>query len=155
MEPRYEKSKDYDPNSLPDYHEDFISQEDLNAFAAALGAPSNTPVTALNDWKPIHQKIKKSRTRKKARSKDETREGFVYLLLRYPILLGVLGWIVFLFIVYNITQLFTSTAIRWRAIALQTLKPMGVKFDYIGGCLANVFHGYSITYSTADKFKST
>lgn len=98
--------KKYDPETLPDYHEDFISQEDLNAFEAALGAPVNTPVTALNDWKPVHQKIKRSRSRKRARTKDETREGFVYLLLRYPILLGVLGWIIFLFIVYNITRLY-------------------------------------------------
>lgn len=97
---------DYDPTRLPDYNTDFISQGDLDAFAAALEAPTNTPVTALNDWKPIHQKIRKSRQRKKNRSKDETREGFVYALLRYPILLGVLGWIVFLFVVYNITRLY-------------------------------------------------
>lgn len=96
----------FDPEDLPDYHDDFISQEDLDAFAAALEAPTTNPVVALNDWKPIHQKIKKPRPRKKARSKDETREGFVYTLLRYPILLGVLGWIIFLFIVYNITRLY-------------------------------------------------
>jgi len=96
----------FDPEELPDYHDDFISQDDLNAFAAALEAPTTNTVTALNDWKPIHQKIRKSRQRKKARSKDETREGFVYTLLRYPILLGVLGWIVFLFVVYNITRLY-------------------------------------------------
>ncbi|KAK5953146.1 hypothetical protein OHC33_005714 [Knufia fluminis] len=96
----------FNPEDLPDYHDDFISQGDLDAFAAALEAPTTNPVTALNDWKPIHQKVKKSRSRKKARNKDETREGFVYTLLRYPILLGVLGWIVFLFIVYNITRLY-------------------------------------------------
>ncbi|KAK5080052.1 hypothetical protein LTR70_008976 [Exophiala xenobiotica] len=99
----------FDPEDLPDYHDDFISQEDLNAFAAALEAPTTNPVIALNDWKPIHQKIKKPRLRKKARRKDETREGFVYTLLRYPILLGVLGWVAFLFIVYNITRLYISS----------------------------------------------
>ena len=62
----------YDPDLLPDYHTDFISQDDLDSFAAALEAPTNVPVTALNDWKPIHQKIKKSRSKKKARTKDET-----------------------------------------------------------------------------------
>lgn len=97
---------DFDPRFLPDYGTDFISQDDLDAFVAALEAPLTTPVTALNDWKPIHQRVKKSRQRKKARSKDETREGFVYALLRYPILLGVLGWIVFLFVVYNVTRLY-------------------------------------------------
>lgn len=66
------KDDDYDPDLLPDYHEDFISQADLDSFAAALEAPTNVPVTALNDWKPIHQKVKKSRSRKKARTKDET-----------------------------------------------------------------------------------
>lgn len=100
------QKEDFDPNSLPDYNTDFISQDDLDAFVAALEAPSNTPVTALNDWKPVHQKVRKSRQRKKARTKDETREGFVYALLRYPILLGVLGWIIFLFIVYNVTRLY-------------------------------------------------
>lgn len=99
-------NSDFDPQALPDYNEDFISQQDLDAFAEALAAPTNTPVTALNDWKPVHQRIKKSRKRKRARSKDETREGFVYFLLRYPILFAVLGWIVFLFIVYNITRLY-------------------------------------------------
>lgn len=69
---RDRKDAGYDPDLLPDYHTDFISQDDLNSFAAALEAPSNMPVTALNDWKPIHQKIKKSRSRKKARTKDET-----------------------------------------------------------------------------------
>lgn len=96
----------FDPERLPDYGNDFITQDDLNAFVAALEAPSNVPVTALNDWAPIRQKVKKARQRKKARTTDETREGFVYALLRYPILLGVLGWIVFLFIVYNITRLY-------------------------------------------------
>lgn len=85
---------DFDPEFLPDYDNDFITQDDLASFAAALEAPTNTPVTALNDWKPIHQKVKKSKQRRKpTRTKDEKREGFVYFLLRYPILLGVLGWI--------------------------------------------------------------
>lgn len=116
--PSQSRSKDtFDPEELPDYHDDFISQDDLDAFVAALEAPTTNPVTALNDWKPIHQKIKKSRQRKKARTKDETREGFVYTLLRYPILLGVLGWIVFLFIVYNITRLYIysyEVIVGWR-----------------------------------------
>lgn len=100
------KADDWDPHSLPDFEEDFISQEDLDAFAAALSAPTTTPVTALNDWRPIHQRVKKDRARRKSarRSKDETREGFVYSLLRYPILLIVSGWIVFLFVFYNLTR---------------------------------------------------
>lgn len=106
LQPQRRDRDVYDPSQLPDINEDFISQADIDAFASALAAPTNQPVVALNDWKPVHQKIKKSRQRKKARTKDETREGFVYTLLRYPLLLVVLGWIVFLFIVYNITRLY-------------------------------------------------
>jgi hypothetical protein len=87
----------YDPHSLPDFETDFISPEDLQAFSNALDAPATTPVTALNDWRPIHQKIKKARRRREPRrSKDETREGFVYNVLHYPLLFVVLGWIIFL-----------------------------------------------------------
>lgn len=100
---------EYDPLTLPDFEEDFISQEDLDEFAKALAAPDLTAVTALNDWRPVRQKVRrKSKVRRKAskRSKDETREGFVYTLLKWPILLFVFGWIVFLFIAYNLTRLY-------------------------------------------------
>jgi len=99
---------EYDPYSLPDFENDFISQEDLDEFAKALAAPSTEPVIALNDWRPIHQKIKKSRLRRKVpqRSKDETREGFVYALLRYPLLIFISAWILFLFFAYNLTRFY-------------------------------------------------
>ena len=101
-------SGSYDPFSLPDYADDFITSDELEQFARALAAPQSEPVTALNDWGPINQKIRRSRLRSKAtkRRKDETREGFVYSLLRYPLLGIVFGWIVFLFIAYNITRLY-------------------------------------------------
>ena len=94
----------YDLQSLPDFDTDFISEEELQAFSDALTAPTTTPVTALNDWKPIHQKIKKTRKRREPRrSKDETREGFVYSILYWPLLLLVLGWIVVL-VSYRLTM---------------------------------------------------
>lgn len=97
----------YDPHSLPDFENEFIKPEELKAFADELTAPTKAPVTALNDWRPIHQKIKKSKNRQTSRrSKDETREGFVYTLLYWPFLLIVMGWIVFLFISYNATRLY-------------------------------------------------
>ncbi|KIW83653.1 hypothetical protein Z517_02899 [Fonsecaea pedrosoi CBS 271.37] len=98
----------YDIRELPDYDTDFIRREDLESFAEALTAPSTEPVTALNDWGPVRQRVKRSRIRRKAapRSKDETREGFVYTILYYPLLLIVCGWIVFLFIIYNLTRLY-------------------------------------------------
>jgi Domain of unknown function (DUF3336)/Patatin-like phospholipase len=98
---------EYDPSSLPDFDTDFITNDELDAFAQALAAPTTVPVTALNDWRPIHQKIKKPKRRKvPKRSKDETREGFVYTLLHWPLLFFVLGWIVFLFIAYNLTRVY-------------------------------------------------
>ena len=97
----------YDPHALPDFETDFIGEQELEAFAEALTAPSTRPVTALNDWRPIHQKIKKTKRRREPRrTKDETREGFVYNLLYFPLLFGVLAWIVFLFSAYNLTRLY-------------------------------------------------
>jgi len=103
-----ERKPSYDAESLLDYNTDFISREDLDSFAKALAAPTTEPVTALNDWGPIHQKVKRNRVRRKTprRSKDETREGFVYNLLYYPLLFLVCGWIVFLFIIYNLTRFY-------------------------------------------------
>ena len=102
---------EYDPYTLPDFDEEFISQEDLDEFAKALATPEAAPaaVTALNDWRPVYQKVRrKSGSRRKTpkRSTDETREGFVYTILKYPLLCLALGWIVFLFVAYNITRLY-------------------------------------------------
>ena len=100
---------DFDPHTLPDFENDFISQADLDAFTDALAAPETSAVIALNDWKPVHQKIKrksKLKRRKTNRSKDETREGFVYTILKWPLFLLVGGWIVGLFISYNLTRLY-------------------------------------------------
>lgn len=72
---------EFDPEQLPDFRNDFVSEDDLKAFSTALEAPQANSVVALNDWKPVHQRIKKRRQRRKARSKDETREGFVYGLV--------------------------------------------------------------------------
>jgi hypothetical protein len=99
---------EYSPWELPDFDVDFILDSELKDFAEALAAPETKPVTALNDWKPINQRIRKFRRQKKPpqRSRDETREGYVYSILHYPLLFLVLGWVVFLFIAYNITRLY-------------------------------------------------
>jgi predicted acylesterase/phospholipase RssA len=109
--PRTPNKGEYDPYALPDFAEDFISEQDLDAFAQALTAPETAPaaVTALNDWRPVYQKVRrKSRPRRKTpkRSTDETREGFVYTVLKYPLLFLVFGWIIVLFIAYNVTRLY-------------------------------------------------
>src|SRR5437763_16891735 len=102
---------EYDPYTLPDFAEDFISEQDLDAFAQALTAPETAPaaVTALNDWRPVYQKVRrKSESRRKTakRSTDETREGFVYTVLKYPLWFLVFGWIICLFIAYNVQGLY-------------------------------------------------
>jgi predicted acylesterase/phospholipase RssA len=102
---------EYDPYALPDFENDFISGRDLDAFAEALAAPETAPtaVIALNDWRPVYQKVRrKSRSLRKTpkRSTDETREGFVYSILKYPLLFLVFGWIIFLFVAYNVTRLY-------------------------------------------------
>ncbi len=96
----------YDPFALPDFDRDFLSQDDLDAFEKALAAPEADPVTALNDWRPIHQRVRRSKTRRKAaiRTTDETREGFVYTILKWPLLAFVFGWLLFLFIAYGVTR---------------------------------------------------
>lgn len=98
----------YDPHTLPDFDTDFISRDDLDAFEKALSAPEAAPITALNDWRPVHQRVRRSRTRRKApkRSTDETREGFVYTILKWPLLAIVFGWLLFLSVAYGVTRVY-------------------------------------------------
>lgn len=90
---------------------------DITAFANALHAPDTTEedfITALNDWKPVKQKIRRKKRKQPRRGKDETREGvcallssrrpranyeaagFVYTLLKWPLLVASMGWILIL-----------------------------------------------------------
>ena len=102
-------SSDYDPRSLPDFDTEFTSQHDFRQFEDALNAPEASPVIAMNDWRPIHRRVRRPGSRRKApkrRTKDETREGFVYTLLKWPFLATVLGWISVLGIGYLLTRLY-------------------------------------------------
>jgi predicted acylesterase/phospholipase RssA len=118
--------------NLPDWDNDFIKEEDILEFAKALAAPENSPsnedlsipqssknlfITALNDWRPIHQRVRKRKKRQPRRGKDETREGFVYTLLKWPLLLTVFGWLGFLGISYLFTRFYIYAYehfITWR-----------------------------------------
>ena len=110
----------FDPSTLPDFDTEFIDKADIDEFAKALNAPETSPVVALNDWRPVHQraKRKKARPRKKPhRNTDETREGFVYSILKWPLLLLVSGWILFLTFSYLITRLYIygyERMVTWR-----------------------------------------
>lgn len=120
----------FDFTLLPDFDNDFVNEDDFVEFAKALAAPDNSPstedltsplpeprtfITALSDWRPIHQRVrrrKKSKTPPR-RGKDETREGFVYVLLKWPLLLVVLGWLLFLSIAYVLTRFYIYLYEHW------------------------------------------
>lgn len=110
----------FDPSTLPDFDTEFIDKNDLDEFAKALNAPETSPVVALNDWRPVHQRVKRKRARprqKPRRSTDETREGFVYSILKWPLLMVVSGWILFLACSYLITRLYIygyERMVTWR-----------------------------------------
>ncbi|KAH3972391.1 hypothetical protein HBH70_002550 [Parastagonospora nodorum] len=127
-------SSAFDFTLLPDYNNDFINEDDFAEFAKALAAPDHlSPSTedltapqpetgkfsANNDWKPIHQRVRRRKKSKAPprRGKDETREGFVYVLLKWPLLVVVLGWLLFLSIAYVFTRLYIylyEHMVTWR-----------------------------------------
>ena len=124
-------SESYHPSSLPDHDREFIGGEDLTAFAQALDAPENveaepdattslssTFITALNDWRPIRQRVRPRPGRTpSANRKDESREGFVYSLVKWPLLFSVGAWIVVLTVGYSLTRLyvwFYERIVAWR-----------------------------------------
>jgi hypothetical protein len=74
-------------------------------------------ITAQNDWAPVHPtrlggKVKRRgdkkgiRGKKARRSKDETREGYLYTLLKWPLLGVVSAWVAGLGISYLLTRLY-------------------------------------------------
>lgn len=142
--PAVDSSEAWDFHTLPDWDNDLVNEDDILAFASALSAPETSPseedmlnpkrkpetefITALNDWRPIHQRVrgkqarenggtKVKRKRKVRRGKDETREGWTYTVLKYPFLFMVLGWIVVLGVLYLLTRLYIylyEQYIAWR-----------------------------------------
>ncbi|KAF9889895.1 hypothetical protein FE257_006767 [Aspergillus nanangensis] len=105
----------YDPSALPDYDRDFIDPDDLQRFEDALNDQDVLPLVAINDWRPIYQRVRRSRTRRKEprRGKDETREGVLYTVLKWPFLVFVLGWIGFLGVAYTLTRFYIFIYEQW------------------------------------------
>ncbi|EGE08719.1 lipase [Trichophyton equinum CBS 127.97] len=108
-----------EPQNLPDYGTKFISSEHLEQFKKALDAPEALSLTAVNDWRPINQRVRKPANGRKLRRrrKDETREGFVYTLLKWPFLIFVLTWIAVLSFCYLLTRfyiLFYENLFSWK-----------------------------------------
>ncbi len=126
----------FDTSTLPDIDTEFIDKADIEEFAKALNAPESAPVIALNDWRPVHQRVKRRRPRprKKARrSTDETREGFVYTLLKWPLFLVVFGWILFLGFSYLLTRTYIwayERLVTWRGQRQELRQSVRLKTNY-------------------------
>lgn len=108
----------YDPSFLPDYDREFIDPDDLRRFEKALNAPEASPLVAINDWRPIHQRVRRSNNHRRSkkppqRSKDETREGVLYTLLKWPFLFTVFAWILMLGLIYVLTRLYIFLYEQW------------------------------------------
>ena len=108
----------FDPSTLPDFDTEFIDRADLDSFAKALTAPETSPVMSLKMHQRPRLKRKRARPRKKPRrTKDETREGFVYSTIKWPLLMVVSGWIIFLTCSYLVTRLYIygyERMVTWR-----------------------------------------
>ncbi|KAK1980467.1 patatin-like phospholipase [Colletotrichum cereale] len=76
-------------------------------------------ITAQNDWAPVNRKISKRGSRRRrnrakgaaeallgTRTKDETREGIFYALLKWPMLFFVAAWLSGLALTYLYTRLY-------------------------------------------------
>ncbi|KAJ5630016.1 hypothetical protein N7528_003673 [Penicillium herquei] len=105
----------YDPSGLPDYEHEFIDPDELHRFERALNAPEASPLIAINDWRPINQRVRKTRGRRKApkRSTDETREGVLYTVLKWPFLFTVFAWIIFLSCGYVLVRVYIFLYEQW------------------------------------------
>lgn len=107
-------------------------------------------ITAQNDWAPVHQKVIRTGTggttgRKKRRpkrplavrpgrrTKDETREGYLYGLLKWPFLMFVGGWLLGLSAAYVLTRYyiwFYEYFISWRGRREQLRRNMRATGNY-------------------------
>lgn len=81
----------------------------------------NLFITAQNDWAPVNQKVPKRRKRRRpgtgSRTVDETREGYLYGLLKWPLLLLVVMWIIGLALSYLWTRFYIFSYeyfVAWR-----------------------------------------
>ena len=134
--PTKQASSEYDFTRLPDYNNDFINREDFKEFAKALSiqdygstsasqddlasfsssAPPSLFITALNDWRPIRQRVRSRKSRRRPqRGRDETREGFVYTLLKWPLLVSAFNWLALLSFLYTLTRVYVHLYERFFA----------------------------------------
>ncbi|KAL3472937.1 acyl transferase/acyl hydrolase/lysophospholipase [Aspergillus californicus] len=114
-----EYSASTNPSQIPDHDTEFINDSDLQQFEKALTDQDADPLVALNDWRPVYQRVRRggrnTRTKKRPsrRTKDETREGVLYTVLKWPFLFIVLGWITVLGIGYALTRIYVFLYEQW------------------------------------------
>lgn len=136
--PQKRKKNGFDPSTLPDFDKEFIKDDDLRQFEKALNTPyGTTPLVAINDWRPIRQRVRKvsnsSSNNNKTRSTDETREGVLYTVLKWPLLLGVLVWIVGLGSIYLLTRLYIylyEHFVTWRGTRERLRRKLAAQTNY-------------------------
>lgn len=96
-------------------------------------------ITAQNDWAPVQAPTRKSADRSKSRRKktgrttDETREGYLYSILKWPFLLIVSFWLLALGLGYIATRSYISvyeTYIAWRGQRNRLRKAMRATSNY-------------------------
>lgn len=123
----------------------FSSSSQLSGAPHRRSSSSSLFITAQSDWAPVHEKVlrdhhntsspvasspskKKKRSRKAklktklplisgSRTKDETREGYLYTLLKWPFLLIVGAWLIGLSMAYLATRSYIylyEQCIAWR-----------------------------------------
>ncbi|KAF3770544.1 patatin-like phospholipase domain-containing protein, partial [Cryphonectria parasitica EP155] len=129
-----------------------VSGQGINGSGGGAGGHQRDSlfITAQNDWAPVHQKIvrpgtkggssKAKRRHKRAkavqpgrRTKDETREGYLYGLLKYPFLLFVGCWLCGLSAAYVLTRYyiwFYEYFISWRGRREQLRRNMRATGNY-------------------------
>lgn len=114
------------PGGLPSGSQTSLNSSksrDIRGGSLRSASQSSLFITAQNDWAPVNKKIRSSHKRKSSgvekegkkrrkssrpprRSKDETREGYLYNLLKWPLLGIVLTWVASLAIGYLFTRLY-------------------------------------------------
>ncbi|KAI9738113.1 MAG: hypothetical protein M1818_005541 [Claussenomyces sp. TS43310] len=120
--------------------------------AGSSSSSSQPPVfiTAQHDWAPVHERIKPAPRRRKEkeqqrqrqkqkrkarsqRSTDETREGYLYSILKWPLLAIVGAWVVGLAISYLWTRLyiwFYEYFVAWRGERARLRKRLEATTNY-------------------------
>ncbi|SPO01097.1 probable lipase 5 [Cephalotrichum gorgonifer] len=106
----------------PSLRHDPASPDFRQTLSLAQQQPSSSYfISAQNDWAPVNEKVKKAgagagagaggkRARSRLllgeRTKDETREGYLYTLLKWPLFLGVLGVLAVEWTSYLLTRMY-------------------------------------------------